>query len=58
MSTAKESKATNEYENPSHIAKKKKAIANTFTKKNFRDIVELINDEDDEVAEHYARYIR
>ncbi len=51
-------KSSNEYENSSHIKNKKKAIATTFQKKNHRDIVELINDEDDEVGERYAKYIR
>ena len=57
-SPTNESKSSQEYENNSHIAKKRKAVANQFQKKNFKDIVELINDEDDSVAEKYARFIR
>jgi hypothetical protein len=49
---------TQEFENGSHIAKKKKAVENQFQKKNFKQIIEMIDDEDVEVAEKYARYIR
>ena len=54
----KPAKSSQEFENASHIARKKKAIATTFKKKNFNDVVELINDEDDSVSEMYAKYIR
>lgn len=48
-----------EYENDSHIGRKRKAIANAFQKKNLNDIVELINDdEDEESAKKYAHFIR
>ena len=53
-----ESKTQNEYENNSHILKKKKAIATTFKKKNFKDVVDLLNEEDSELAEYYAQYIK
>lgn len=58
MSQSNESKQQKEFENDSHISRKKKAIANTFHKKNFRDIVNLIDDEDTDVAERYARYVK
>lgn len=51
-------KESQEFENNSHISRKKKAEANKFTKKNHNDIIDLINEEDDEVAETYARYIK
>jgi hypothetical protein len=47
-----------EYENASHIAKKKKAVESTFHKKNMKEIVELIDEEDSDLAEKYARYIK
>ena len=49
---------TNDYENPSHVAKRQKAIATTFKKKNFKEVVDLLNEEDSSVAEYYARYIK
>lgn len=52
------SKANQEFENDSHISRKKKAIATTFKKKNLKDVVDLIDDEDSEVSEMYARYIK
>lgn len=52
------SKPQNEFENSNHVAKKKRAIATEFKKKNHKDIVDLINDEDDAVSEMYARFIR
>jgi hypothetical protein len=51
-------KQNSEYENDSHIGRKKKAIAQQFQKKNQREIVELMNEEDDSVAEKYARYVK
>ena len=56
-SPAKES-STKEYENDSHLMRKKKAEENRFNKKNFREIADLIDDEDGEIAEKYARHIR
>jgi hypothetical protein len=47
-----------EYENSSHIAKKKKAASEIFHKKNLKDIVHLIDEEDEDLAETYARYIK
>lgn len=48
-----------EYENSSHVAHKKKAAENKFRKKNVRDIIELIGDEDsEEDYEKYVRYIK
>ena len=58
MSSAKEFSNIPEFENNSHIARKKKAVESQFQKKNFKQIVEMINDEDDEVSEKYARYIK
>jgi hypothetical protein len=56
--TPSESKTQTEYENNTHILKKKKAIATSFKKKNIKDVIDLMNEEDDDVAEKYARYIR
>lgn len=47
-----------EFENESHIGRKKKAIDSQFQKKNIKKIVELIDEEDVEIAEKYARYIK
>jgi hypothetical protein len=47
-----------EYENGSHVANRKKAIATTFKKKNFRDVVDLLNEEDENLAEYYAQYVK
>jgi hypothetical protein len=58
MSQSNESKQQKEFENDSHISRKKRALASTFQKKNFKDIVDLINDEDSDVSEKYARYIK
>lgn len=48
----------NEYTNPSHIAKKQKAVGQQFQKKNLKQIVELLDEEDVEIAEKYARYVK
>lgn len=48
----------NDFENSSHIAKKKKAVQQEFQKKNLKKIVELLDEEDQEIAEQYARYIK
>lgn len=53
-----EDKKKPEYENSSHIAKKKKAVENVFHKKNLKEIVGLIDEEDEDLAETYARYIK
>jgi len=53
-----ESKTQTEYENNSHVARKKKAIATTFKKKNFKEVVDLLNEEDNDLAEYYARYVK
>lgn len=47
-----------ENENSTHIAKKKKAVEKEFHKKNFKEIVELMDEEDEELAKDYARYIK
>lgn len=47
-----------EFDNNNHIAKKKKAVSQQFTKRNMRDIVDLINEEDDELAKKYAQYVK
>jgi hypothetical protein len=52
------SKTSNDQENSTHIKNKKRALATTFKKKNYKDVVDLINDEDDSVAEMYARYVK
>lgn len=57
MSSAK-SPANQEFENDSHIAKKKKALEAQSQKKNFKRIVELFDDDDIEYVEKYARYIK
>lgn len=48
----------NEYDNPSHIVKKQKAESQQFQKKNLKKIVELLDEEDAEIAEKYARYVK
>lgn len=58
MQISKKIDSVSEYDNVSHIEKKKKALSLQFQKKNFKQIVELIDDEDLEVAEKYARYIK
>lgn len=52
------SDSKNEYENQSHIARKQKAVQQEFQKKNLKKVVELLDEEDEEVAEKYARYIK
>ena len=47
-----------EFENGSHIERKKKAVESQYQGKNFKQIVELINDEDEEVSKKYARFIK
>ena len=48
-----------EFENDSHISRKKKAVANSLHTKNKKQIIELIDSEDeDEDPELYARYIK
>lgn len=48
-----------EFENDSHISRKKKAVANSQQAKNKKQILELIDSEDeDEDPELYARYIK
>ena len=49
---------TNDYENPSHVARKKKAIATQFKKKNFREVVDLLNEEDEDLAKYYAADVK
>ena len=58
ISSSKEFFSNQDYENSSHIARKQKAVDKQYHKKNYRDIVEMINDEDEEVAEKYARFLR
>lgn len=47
-----------EFENGSHLARKKKAVENQSQKKNYKQIIEMIDDEDLEVAQRYARFIK
>jgi hypothetical protein len=58
--SAKRESTPQEFENNSHIAKKKKAVSSQFHKKNFKDIVDLIDteDEDEQNIEQYARFIK
>ena len=49
---------SSEYENPSHIVRRKKAIESQFVKKNIKSLKELIHEEDEEFVEEYIRYIR
>lgn len=59
MSSAKDSQVLNqEFENGSHLARKKKAEDNQFSKKNYKQIVKMLDEEDVEIAEKYARFIR
>lgn len=59
MSSAKDfASANQEFENGSHLARKKKAVENQFQKKNFKQIVELLDEEDIEIAQKYARYVK
>ena len=60
MNTNKNSQKAlaSDYENANHIKKKKKAAEGQFHKKNVKEIIELLNEEDEEVAEMYARYIK
>ena len=51
-------KQSSEYENPSHIVKRKKALESQFVKKNIKSLKELIHEEDEEFVEEYIRYIR
>lgn len=48
----------NEFDNQTHIVRKQKAVEQQFQKKNLKRIVELIDEEDDEVADKYARHIK
>ena len=57
MSNGK-STANQEFENESHLGRKKKAIESQFQKKNFKQIVELLDEEDVEIAQKYARYVK
>lgn len=57
MSNGK-STVNQEYENESHLGRKKKAIESQFQKKNFKQIVDLMDEEDVELAQKYAQYIR
>lgn len=47
-----------EYENSSHIAKKKKAEQQQFRKKNLKEIVDLIDEDEQDIVDKYARFIK
>jgi hypothetical protein len=51
-------KSVQDQENNSHIARKKKAVQSQFQRKNLKDIVHLMNEEDEDLAETYARYVK
>lgn len=56
--SAKKENQNQEFENGSHIARKRKAVENTFQKKNLKDVIDLLNEEDEDEALKYARYVK
>lgn len=61
MNTFSKKQDSREFENESHIVRKKKAEAKKQTVKNFRDRTQFVEhvDEDEEYdIEEYARYIK
>lgn len=52
-------RTNSDYENESHLSRKKKAEANAFHAKNQKQIIDLIDIEDDEEdLDRYIRYIK
>ena len=51
-------KDAKEYANESHIARKKRAEATPLTAKNRKEILEMIDNDEEEDLGQYARYIK
>ena len=52
------SRSIRDYENESHISRKKKAAAKSQHAKNQKQIIEMIDTEDEDDLGQYARYIK